>query len=407
MKIAFAIFDGMTSLDFIGVYDPLIRLKTMGFLPELEWEICAQHAPVRDGTGLILTPTQVSQPLSGYDLVVLPGGHSIRQLIQDEGLLAWLRTAAGVPLKASVSTGALLWGAAGFLENRPATTHPNARAELRRFTEQALEQRIVDAGDVVTAGGATAAINLGLYLCERIASAEAAEKIREQVDYPSVPADGGERPAAARTGLAGQVHSASPRLALISRTTRETRVEVSLGLDGNGSEAAEIQTGLGFLDHMLHHVALHGLFDLRLQARGDLEVDAHHTLEDVALALGQAFDQALGDRAGIVRIASAVVPMDEALASVTIDFSGRPYTRLQTMWHTPAIGPIPTRLFDHFLESFAAAARCNLHAQLLAGRDDHHQAEALFKALGRALSQAVQIDPRRQGAVPSTKGVLV
>jgi imidazoleglycerol-phosphate dehydratase len=157
---------------------------------------------------------------------------------------------------------------------------------------------------------------------------------------------------------------------------------------------------------MLTHVALHGLFDLELNASGDLHVDAHHTVEDCALALGQAFDQALGQRQGIVRMGSAYVPMDETLAFVALDLSGRPYTVFQAEWHTPAVGVIPTSLFQHFFESLAVAGRMNLHARVLYGRDDHHQAEALFKALGRALDAATQIDPRRAAAIPSTKGVL-
>lgn len=195
------------------------------------------------------------------------------------------------------------------------------------------------------------------------------------------------------------------RTAEINRKTNETEIHLNLNLDGRGRYS--IQTGLGFLDHMLGHVALHGLFDLELSARGDLEVDAHHTVEDCALALGQAIDQALGERKGIVRIASAYVPMDESLAFVSLDLSGRPYAVIQADWRTPAVGVIPTSLFPHFLESLAAAARMNLHARVLYGRDDHHQVEALFKALGRALDAATAIDPRRQEAVPSTKGRLV
>ncbi len=194
------------------------------------------------------------------------------------------------------------------------------------------------------------------------------------------------------------------RRAAVSRLTRETRIDLNLLLDGSGQ--AEIDTGLGFFDHMLAQIAVHGLFDLHLKAAGDLHVDAHHTVEDVALALGKAFDQALGERLGIVRVGSAYFPLDEALAFAAVDFSGRPYAVIRAEWKTPAIGPIPTSLFDHFFESFAAAARCNLHAQIVYGRDDHHQAEALFKAFARALDAAVQLDPRRAGAIPSSKGSL-
>jgi imidazoleglycerol-phosphate dehydratase len=195
------------------------------------------------------------------------------------------------------------------------------------------------------------------------------------------------------------------RVAKIHRKTNETDIHVRLNLDGRGTH--DIQTGIPFLDHMLRHVAVHGLFDLEIKAQGDLEVDPHHTVEDCALALGAAIDQALGERKGIQRMGSASVPMDEALAFVAIDLSGRPYSVIDGEWHTPAVGGVPTSLFPHFLESLAVAARCNLHARLLYGRDDHHQAEALFKALGRALEPATRLDPRRGETVPSTKGTLV
>ncbi len=194
------------------------------------------------------------------------------------------------------------------------------------------------------------------------------------------------------------------RTATIRRTTAETNLTLSLNLDGTGR--ANINTGVGFLDHMLRHVAVHGLFDLDVQASGDLEIDPHHTVEDVAIVLGQAFDEALGDRKGIVRMGAATVPMDEALAFVAVDLSGRPYAVVQAQWHTPAIGLLPTTLIPHFLESFAFNAKINLHARVEYGRDDHHQAEALFKALGRALDAATAIDTRRAGSIPSTKGTL-
>jgi imidazoleglycerol-phosphate dehydratase len=194
------------------------------------------------------------------------------------------------------------------------------------------------------------------------------------------------------------------RTATIHRQTRETDIALTLNLDGSGQH--EIATGVGFLDHMLTHVAVHGLFDLSVKATGDLHIDAHHTIEDTALVLGQALAEALGDKAGIVRMGSAYVPMDEALAFVAVDLSGRPYAVIDAAWHGPAIGQVPTTLVPHFLESLAVTARANLHARVLYGRDDHHQAEALFKALGRALDAATQLDPRRGGAVPSTKGVI-
>lgn len=195
------------------------------------------------------------------------------------------------------------------------------------------------------------------------------------------------------------------RIATIHRQTAETDVHLTLNLDGTGQYQGE--TGLGFLDHMLAHVAMHGLFDLTVRVSGDLHVDPHHTMEDVALALGQALDQALGERAGIVRIGAAHVPMDEALAFVAVDLSGRPYAVTEMTWAGPNVGGLPVTLIPHFFESFAVAARANVHARLLYGRDDHHRAEALFKALGRALDAATRLDPRRGEAIPSTKGRLV
>jgi len=194
------------------------------------------------------------------------------------------------------------------------------------------------------------------------------------------------------------------RTAEIQRETRETTVWLTLDLDGCGR--ADITTGIGFLDHMLGHVALHGCLDLTVRATGDVHVDAHHTVEDVALALGAACDRALGERTGIVRIGHAWVPMDEALAFVALDLSGRPSCVLEVTWSGLSVGGLPVTLIEHFLASFATAARANLHARVPLGRDDHHQAEALFKALGRALDAAVRLDPRRAGTVPSTKGTL-
>lgn len=194
------------------------------------------------------------------------------------------------------------------------------------------------------------------------------------------------------------------RTATIDRTTRETEIHLALAIDGRGR--ADVDTGVGFLDHMLALFAYHGLFDLTVRGQGDLHVDAHHTVEDVAICLGQAFDRALGDRSGIVRTAHSYVPMDEALGFVAVDLSGRPYAVIDVTWHTPALGGMDPDLVRHFLETVAVHGRFNLHARVLYGRNDHHQAEALFKALGRALDAATLLDPRRQGA-PSTKGTVV
>jgi len=194
------------------------------------------------------------------------------------------------------------------------------------------------------------------------------------------------------------------RTVSVERKTNETDITLKLNLDGKG--IAKIETGVGFFDHMLTQIAVHGLYDLEVKAKGDLEIDAHHLVEDCGLVLGTAFRQALGDKAGIVRIATEMVPMDESLGQVVVDFSGRPYAVVQTAWTAPMVGNLPVSLLEHFFETFAMAAGCNLHVRVLYGRDNHHMAEALFKALARATAQAVQIDPRRGGAIPSSKGML-
>jgi imidazoleglycerol-phosphate dehydratase len=192
------------------------------------------------------------------------------------------------------------------------------------------------------------------------------------------------------------------RAARIERTTRETSVDLRLDLDGSG--VAEVATGVGFFDHLLVSLAHHGLFDLDVTTKGDLEIDEHHTVEDTALVLGQAFSEALGDRAGIVRYADATVPMDEALATVVVDVGGRPYAVVDLEFSSDRIGALSTQMIPHALEALARTAGFTLHINAR-GRNDHHVAEAAFKALARALRGAVAIDPRREG-VPSTKGTM-
>ncbi len=194
------------------------------------------------------------------------------------------------------------------------------------------------------------------------------------------------------------------RRATVERITGETSISLTLTIDGSGQ--ADVQTGIGFLDHMLTLWARHGLFDLIVRAQGDLHVDEHHTAEDVCICLGRALDQALGPRAGIVRTAHSFVPMDEALALVAIDLGGRPYCVVQAEFTTPRVGQLSTDLIAHLFESIAFNSRCNLHAQVFYGRNDHHKIEALFKAMGRAFDAATRLDPRLGGTVPSTKGVL-
>lgn len=183
MEIAFIIYNGMTALDFIGMYDPLTRLKTMGFMPEMTWDICAFTEEVHDNTGLRFTPDRVGRPLGHYDMVVIPGGFGSRKLVKDAEFLEWIKTAAHCQLKISVCTGSLLWGAAGFLDGKPATTHPGAFGDLRDYCLEVQDERVVDAGDIITARGVTSAIDIGLYVCEKLAGREVREEIRRQMDY--------------------------------------------------------------------------------------------------------------------------------------------------------------------------------------------------------------------------------
>ena len=193
------------------------------------------------------------------------------------------------------------------------------------------------------------------------------------------------------------------RAASIDRKTSETEISLRISLDGEGSSS--IRTGIPFFDHMLTLFSRHGLIDLDVQAKGDIEVDYHHTVEDVGLALGAAFTKALGDKSGIRRYGSAYVPMDEALARVVVDCSGRPYLAYEVPRGVEAIGLFPFQLVEEFLRAFSVQAGLTLHVSILAGRDAHHMAEAIFKALGRALDVAVSHDDRVKG-IPSTKGVL-
>ena len=193
------------------------------------------------------------------------------------------------------------------------------------------------------------------------------------------------------------------------RTTKESTISVSLNLDGSGN--VDIDTGIGFFDHMLNHIAVHGIFDIEVKAKGDLHVDTHHTIEDVAIVLGKAFNHAIGDKIGIKRIGSSYVPMDEALALVVVDFSNRPYSVIDISWTGKYFGKdqdelIPLTLIEHFLQTFATNASITLHVRVLSGKDDHHIAESVFKALGSSLDKASRFDPKRKGVVPSTKGIL-
>jgi len=194
------------------------------------------------------------------------------------------------------------------------------------------------------------------------------------------------------------------RTAAIQRRTKETRIDVTVNLDGSG--ATDVHTGIGFLDHMLEQLAKHGLFDLTVKAEGDLHIDFHHTTEDTGIAIGEAVAKALGDRKGIVRYGSAEIPMDETLTRVALDASNRPYLIWKVKVERPKLGTMDTELFKEWFQAFAQNAGITLHIENLYGENNHHIVESCFKGLARALRQAVTIDPRAAEAVPSTKGVL-
>ncbi|MEG3087930.1 imidazoleglycerol-phosphate dehydratase HisB [Sphingomonas sp. PB4P5] len=194
------------------------------------------------------------------------------------------------------------------------------------------------------------------------------------------------------------------RTATINRSTSETSIAVSVNLDGTG--AYTVSTGVGFFDHMLEQLSRHSLIDLDVKTVGDLHIDQHHTVEDTGLAIGEAIAQALGDKRGIRRYADALSPMDETLARVAIDISGRPYLVWKTAFSQKRLGEMDTEMFEHFFHSFAQTAGVTLHIETLYGQNNHHIAEAAFKGVARALREAVEIDPRKVGVIPSTKGVL-
>ncbi|MEY2333493.1 imidazoleglycerol-phosphate dehydratase HisB [Acidithiobacillus ferrianus] len=196
----------------------------------------------------------------------------------------------------------------------------------------------------------------------------------------------------------------NPRQAEVERNTLETQIHVALNLDGSGQ--ADLRTGLPFLDHMIHQIARHGLFDLRIQAHGDLDIDAHHTVEDIGITLGQTFARAVGDKAGIQRYGHAYVPLDEALSRAVVDLSGRPGLVFAVEFPRAQVGGFDVDLFHEFFQGFVNHAQVTLHLDTLRGNNTHHVAETLFKACGRALRMAAAPDPRMANTVPSTKGTL-
>jgi imidazoleglycerol-phosphate dehydratase len=190
----------------------------------------------------------------------------------------------------------------------------------------------------------------------------------------------------------------------VTRNTKETQITVAVNLDGTGK--ADLQTGIGFFDHMLDQIARHGLMDLTIHAKGDLHIDGHHTVEDVGITLGQAVAQAVGDKAGIWRYGHAYVPLDEALSRVVVDFSGRPGLHMHVDFKSGVIGGFDTQLAYEFFQGFVNHAQCTLHIDNLKGDNAHHQCETIFKAFARAVRSALTLDPRSAGVIPSTKGSL-
>ena len=194
------------------------------------------------------------------------------------------------------------------------------------------------------------------------------------------------------------------RQASVERNTLETQIQVNINLDGSGE--CKLDTGVPFLEHMLDQVARHGLIDLDIKAKGDLHIDAHHTVEDIGITIGQAFSKAMGDKKGIVRYGHAYVPLDEALSRVVIDFSGRPGMEYNVKFTRASIGEFDVDLFHEFFQGFINHANVTLHIDSLSGTNSHHIAETIFKAFGRAVRMAITADPRMQGVMPSTKGSL-
>jgi len=194
------------------------------------------------------------------------------------------------------------------------------------------------------------------------------------------------------------------RQATVERNTKETQIRATVKLDGTG--AYKVSTGVGFLDHMLEQLSRHSLIDIEVEAKGDLHIDFHHITEDTGIALGQAVSQALGSRGGIVRYGSALIPMDETLTRVALDASNRPYLIWKVVFSRPKLGEMDTELFKEWFQAFAQAAGLTLHVENLYGENNHHIVESCYKALARALRQAIEIDPRQAGRVPSTKGTL-
>ena len=321
MKIAFLIYEGFSALDFAALFDTLTRAGDAG----RDWDVCACSTDIYNAQGLHFYPTRMTSSLEGSDLVIIPGGPGAYARLEQPALLAWLGTARQAHCIAAVGEGVLLMAAAGLARGRRVSARPEDAEKIAQRGAQPFPEAVVFDGPLATANNPLAALALAQELWTR------AKEVQESLSLPvNIPVTGG-----------ADLPDAQLRRSTLNRQTGETQVEVRLDLDGTGRR--EIDTGLPFLDHMLSQIAVHGLFDVYVQAKGDLHIDPHHTVEDVALTLGSAFQQALGERTGIVRMASADCPMDESLAWVAVDFSGRPYTVFQVEWHG-SIGGQPAGL---------------------------------------------------------------
>jgi imidazoleglycerol-phosphate dehydratase len=358
MKIGIINYPSASFSDIAALLEIFKKIQS----PEdFQYEICS-YLPFSDKEDVLaVKSSQIGLPLVGFDVLVLPGSEKSENGFLDIHWATWMR---------SVEAGTTFYG----------FNQGGILLENLKLNNQWKSTLINPLNGYFTA----------LVILNNVLSPDEILEIARQSGI--------------ETYWQSFLQSLNLRKASISRKTAETKININLDLDGNGK--SDIETGIPFLDHMVNQISRHGLFNIKLKAVGDLEIDQHHTMEDCGIILGDAFRQALRDRKGINRMASATIPMDESLATVTIDFSGRPYCVIQSRWNGENIGELPVSLFEHFLESFAIAARCNLFIQVHAGKDNHHMCEAIFKALARALYQSCGVDIRRSGQIPSTKDML-
>jgi imidazoleglycerol-phosphate dehydratase len=364
MKIGIILYNGFSMPDVAAMQECLRLAANSQQNSELLPVLVAQSGMVADRSGLSLPADEILENLSGFDALLLPNCSPaiLAETLQNTALINWLSSVQPQAVLATADGEAHLWAAAG---KKPDAWLLLQEEETNFFT--------------AANGNLTAML---LSFIERVGTTDAVKAVQSALSLP----------------ISGE------RIAKIQRRTAETNISAMINLDGSGK--SKLESGIPFLDHMLHQIAVHGMMDLYVQAQGDLEVDVHHTLEDIGIVLGKLTLEALGDRKGIQRCASFHMPMDESLAEATIDFSGRAYCIFEVEWHQPEIGGIPASLFKHFFESFAVQAACNLHIRVPYGSDDHHQIEAIFKAFARAVDAASTRDPRRQQQIPSSKGVL-